>query len=274
MTGNAGEHAAREMAGWVPLLARLGFAAKGVVFLLIGWIALRAGMEAGSPEGARGALASLGDETGGRIMLILVAAGLLCHVAWRFVQAFLDPEHHGDNDAKRVAMRVFYALGGVIYLSLAFTAWQLSRGEGGGSDNGQEVWIQKVLEQPLGTWLVMLAGIGVMIFGLQQLYQAWKGDIDRRMTGTNARVSRGVRILGRVGTAARGVVLLPIGWFIFIAGREYRAEEAANTEDVLQMLDSGWLLMAVAIGLMAYGLYQIATAIYRRIEQPGQRGTR
>ncbi len=268
-TGNAGEHAAREMAGWVPLLARLGFAAKGVVFLLIGWIALRAGMEAGSPEGARGALASLDDETGGRIMLILVAAGLLCHVAWRFVQAFLDPEHHGDNDAKRVALRVFYALGGVIYLSLAFTAWQLSRGEGSGSDSGQEVWIQKVLEQPFGTWLVMLAGIGVMIYGLQQMYEGWKGDIDRRMTGTNARVSRGVRILGRVGTAARGVVLLPIGWFIFIAGREYRAEEAANMEDVLQMLDSGWLLMAVAIGLIAYGLYQIATAIYRRIEQPG-----
>ncbi len=207
-------------------------------------------------------------------MLILIAAGLLCHVAWRFVQALLDPEHHGDNDAKRIAVRVLYALGGVIYLSLAFTAWQLSRGEGSGSDDGQEVWIQKVLEQPFGTWLVMLAGIGVMIYGLHQLYQAWKGDIDRRMTGTNARVSRGVRILGRVGTAARGVVLLPIGWFVFSAGREYRAEEAANTEDVLQMLDSGWLLMAVAIGLMAFGLYQIATAIYRRIEQPGGRDTR
>ncbi len=135
--------------------------------------------------------------------------------------------------------------------------------------SGQELGIQKVLEQPFGTWLVMLAGIGVMIFGLHQLYQAWKGDIDRRMTGSNARVSRGVRILGRGGTAARGVVLLPIGWLIFVAGREYRAEEAANTEDVLQMLDSGWLLMAVVIGLMAYGLYQIATAIYRRIEQPG-----
>ena len=56
---------------------------------------------------------------------------------------------------------------------------------------------------------------------------------------------------------------------LFSAGRKYRAEEAANTEKVLQMLDSGWLLMAVAVGLMAYGLHQIATAIYRRIEQPG-----
>ena len=268
-TGNAGEQALREVAGWVPLLARLGFAAKGVVFLLIGWIALRAGMEAGSPEGATGALAALDDETGGRIMLILIAAGLLCHVAWRFVQAFLDPEHHGDNDAKRIALRVIYALGGVIYLWLAFTAWQLGRGEGSGSDSGQEVWIQKFLEQPFGTWLVMLSGIGAMIFGLHQLYQAWKGEIDQGLTATNARVLRGVRVLGRVGTAAQGAVLLPIGWFIFSAGREYRAEEAANMEEVLEMLGSGWLLMAVAVGLMAYGLHQIVKAIYQRIEQPG-----
>lgn len=268
ITGNAGGHAAREVAAWVPFLARLGYAAKGVVFILIGWIALRAGMEAGSPEGASGALASLANESGGRIMLVLIAVGLLCHVLWRLVQAFLDPEHHGDNDAKRIGTRFFYALSGVIYLSIAYTAWQLSRGEGSGSDDGHEVWIQKLLEQPFGTWLVMLAGIGVMIYGLQQLYKSWKGDTNRRMTGTDAQVSRGVRILGQVGTGARGLVLLPIGWFVFSAGREYRAEEAANTEEVLQMLGSGWLLMAVAIGLIAYGLHQIAKAIYRRIEQP------
>lgn len=268
ITGNAGGHAVRQVAGWVPFLARLGYAAKGVVFILIGWIALRAGMEAGSPEGASGALASLADESGGRIMLVLIAVGLLCHVLWRFVQASMDPEHPGDHDAKRIGMRFFYALSGLIYLSLAYTAWQLSQARGSGSDDGQQVWIQRLLEQPFGTWLVMLAGIGVMLYGLHQLYKSWKGDINRRMTGSDAQVSRGVRILGRVGTAARGVVLLPIGWFIFSAGREYRAEEAASTEEVLRMLGNGWLLMAVAIGLIAYGLHQIAKAIYRRIEQP------
>ncbi len=267
--GNTAGQAAREVAAWVPVLARLGYAAKGVVFVLIGWIALRAAMEVGSPEGASGALASLADENGGKIMLVLIAIGLLCHVAWRFVQALLDPEHHGNSDAKRVATRVFHALSGVIYLSLAFTAWQLSRGESTGSDDGQQVWIQMLLEQPFGTWLVMLAGLGVMLYGLHQLYKSWTGDINKRMTGTDAHVSRGVRILGRVGTAARGAVFLPIGWFVFNAGRLYRADKAANTEEVLQMLGQGWLLMAVAIGLMAYGLHQIAKAVYRRIEQPG-----
>lgn len=268
ITGNAGSHAAREVAAWVPFLARLGYAAKGVVFMLIGWISLRAGFEAGSPQGASGALASLATESGGRMLLLLIAVGLLCHVLWRLVQALLDPEHQGEKDAKRIGIRFFYALSGVIYLSLAFTAWQLSRGDRAGPDDGHELWIQTLLQQPFGTWLVMLAGIGVMIYGVHQLYKSWSGDIDRRMSGTGAQVSRAVRILGRVGTAARGIVFMPIGWFIFSAGRQYRADEAASTGEVLQMLGQGWLLMAVAIGLIAYGLHQMAKALYRRIEQP------
>ncbi|WP_101926486.1 MULTISPECIES: DUF1206 domain-containing protein [Luteimonas] len=265
----AGGRAAREVAGWVPPLARLGYAAKGVVYLMIGWIALRAAMDASTPEGATGALASMTGERGGQVMLVLMAAGLLCHVMWRLVQALLDPEHRGEAGAKRIAMRGFYALSGVIYGSLALTAWSLSRGRDAGSGEGRTVWVQAVLEQPFGTWLVMLAGVGVMGYGLHQLYKAATGDIDRRMGGRGAHVSRGVRVIGRVGTAARGVVLLPIGWFVFTAGREYRADAAAGTEEVLRMLGHGWLLVAVAIGLIAYGAHQLAKAKYRRIEGPG-----
>lgn len=264
----AGQRTVREVAGWVPPLARLGYAAKGAVYILVGWIALRAAMESGSPEGTSGALAELTDERGGTVLLVLIAFGLACHVVWRLVQAFMDPEHRGDADAGRWAMRAFYALSALIYGSLAVTAWSLSRGDEAGSDDGQQVWIRTLLEQPLGTWLVMLAGIGVVLYGLHQLHAAWKGDIDRRMTGTDARVSGGVRLLGRIGTAARGIVLLPIGWFVFTAGREYRADAAAGTEEVLRMLGHGWLLAVVAMGLVAYGLHQVAKAVYRRIEGP------
>ena len=266
---HVGNNAVREVAAWVPPLARLGYAAKGVVYGLIGAIALKAATQAGKPEGASGALASLTDERGGVIMLLLIALGLLCHVVWRLVQALMDPEHPGKADAKRLAMRGFYALSGVIYASLAFTAWSLSRGRKEvAGDQGQKVWVQTLLEQPLGAWLVMLAGIGVMLYGLHQLYKAWTGDMDKRMAAPDARVSQGVRLVGRVGTAARGAVLLPIGWFVFTAGREYRAQAAAGTEEVLKMLGQGWLLAAVAIGLVAYGVHQVAKAIYRRIEAP------
>lgn len=95
---------AREAAAWVPPLARLGYAAKGVVYLLVGAIAFRAATAAGSPEGARGALQSLAGESGGRLALAAVAIGLVAHVLWRLVQAVLDPEHR-EHDARRIGMR-------------------------------------------------------------------------------------------------------------------------------------------------------------------------
>lgn len=263
--GTAGAGAAREVAGWVPPMARLGYAAKGVVYLLIGFIAFKAADAAGSPQGATGALASLRDETGGRLMLMLIALGLLGHVLWRLVQAALDPEHTG-KDAKRIAMRLFYLLSAVIYGSLAYTAWQLSRSAQSGSSGGegQEMWIGKLLGMPAGSWLVMAAGIGVIAYGIHQLIKAARGDVNNHMQ----RTSRAVTMLGRLGTGARGVVLMPIGWFVFNAGRHFSASTAADTEEVLKLLDRGGVLAIVGIGLLAYGMHQIAKALYRRIDRP------
>lgn len=260
--GNAASATAHQVAGWVPPMARAGYAAKGVVYVLLGYIAFKAGLAAGEPQGTTGALQSLTDERGGSLMLTLIAVGLIAHVAWRLVQAALDPEHP-ERDAKRVVMRFFYALSAVIYGSLAYTAWQLARlgrAEGG---NGTEIWIARLLDKPFGTWLVMAAGLGVIGYGVHQLVKAGRGDVNHRMA-----TSRAVTAIGRVGTAARGVVLLPIGWFVFNAGRQYRASTAADTGEVLRMLEGGGLLAAVGLGLLAYGVHQIAKAVYRRIERP------
>jgi hypothetical protein len=261
-TGTAGKRAANEVAGWIPPLARLGYAAKGVVYLIVGFIAFRAATAAGSPEGASGALGSLTDEAGGRLMLMLIALGLACHVLWRLVQAALDPEHV-SHDAKHIALRAFYLLSALLYGSLAWTAWQLSRGQATG-DEGQQIWISKLLDVPAGRWLVMAAGIGVIGYGVHQLFKAWRGDVNRRM----ARSDRAITLVGRTGIGARGLVLLPIGWFVFNAGRNYDPQAATGTGEALQMLDRGGLLALVGIGLFAYGLHQFAKAMYRRIQRP------
>lgn len=258
--GNAKDHL-DQVAGWVPPLARIGYAAKGIVYILIGWLAFEAAAAVGQPEGATGALATLVDEQGGRVMLYAIAIGLLCHVAWRLVQAVLDPEHPGGDG--RIGMRLFYALSALLYGSLALAAWQLARGDGAGQE-GTEVWVAKMLEQPFGALLVMVAGAVIVAYGVHQLVKGWRGDVDKHMV-TDPRLSRQVHLVGRFGTAARGAVLLPIGWFVFNAGRQFRAEEAADTGEVLSMLDQGWLLGIVGLGLLAYGLHQIAKARYRRI---------
>ena len=265
--GGSGRATLHQVASWVPPVARMGYAAKGVVYGLIGWIAVKAGLAAGGAQGTTEALASLTDEQGGRWMLMAIALGLLGHVVWRAVQALLDPEHR-DTGAKRIAMRLFYALSGVIYFSLAVTAWQLARGEGGGSGDGQEVWVARLLDQPFGTWMVMAAGLGVIGYGIHQLVKAAKGDVNKRMGASGASTYRGLTLVGRIGTAARGLVLLPIGWFTFRAGRLYSAEETADTGEVLQMLGGGTTLTLVGLGLVAYGVHQVAKAIYRRIDCP------
>lgn len=260
--GTAGRNAAHEVAHWVPPLARVGYAAKGVVYLLVGYLAFRAATAAGSPEGSAGALASLADETGGSVLLVLVALGLLAHVVWRLVQALLDPEH-GGHDAKRVGMRAFHLLGAVVYGSLAWTAWELSRGRAGGGDDRQ-LWVETLLGLPAGRWLVMAAGLGVIGYGAYQLVKAWRADVRRHMT----RHDGWIVALGRIGIGARGLVLLPIGWFVFNAGRHYDPQAAAGTGEALRMLERGGLLAAVGLGLVAYGLHQFAKAAWRRIERP------
>lgn len=265
--GDAATTTMHQVAGWVPPVARVGYAAKGVVYMLLGYIAFKAGLASGEPQGAAGALKSLVDEPGGNLMLMLIAAGLLAHVVWRLVQALLDPEHH-ERDSKRIFMRMFYALSALIYGSLAYTAWQLAslgRAEGG---NGAEIWIARLLDKPFGTWLVMAAGLGVIGYGLHQLVKAARGNVNGHMGTGSAATSRAVRTIGRIGTAARGLVLLPVGWFAFNAGRLYRASTAADTGEVLKMLERGGLLAAVGLGLLVYGVHQIAKAVYRRIERP------
>ncbi|MDH5824803.1 DUF1206 domain-containing protein [Luteimonas sp. RD2P54] len=265
--GSAGASAAQQVARWVPPVARAGYAAKGVVYVLLGYIAFEAGLASGEPQGTTGALQSLADERGGHLMLMLIALGLLAHVAWRLVQAVLDPEHR-ERDARRIFMRLFYALSAAIYGSLAYTAWRLARLERTGDGDGTEIWVARLLEQPFGTWLVMGAGLGVIGYGIQQLVKAARGDVGRRMGTASAATSRAVEAIGRIGTAARGLVLLPIGWFVFNAGRLYRASATADTGEVLGMLERGGLLAAVGLGLLTYGLHQLAKAVYRRIERP------
>lgn len=259
----------RAVAAWVPPLARFGYAAKGVVYLLLGGIAMKAAGARGNEDagGTTQALASLAGEGGGRAALAVIAIGLLAHVLWRLVQAMRDPEH-AEGGAKRWGMRIFYALSAGIYASLAATAWQLSRGDRGGQGEGHEIWVAKLLAQPFGAWLVMAAGLGVMAYGLHQLRKAAQGDVNHHMHAPDGTTQRGLTMLGRVGTAARGVVLLPIGWFVLRAGREYRAAEAADTGEVLRMLDNGPLLAAVGLGLAAYGLHQVGKALFRSIQRP------
>lgn len=263
--GTGAARATREVAGWVPALARFGYAAKGMVYLLVGYVAARAALAAGTPLGASGALRGL-VEDGGHVIVLLIALGLAAHVLWRAVQAVLDPEHRGEHG--RAGARLFYLVSGAIYGSLAYTAFKLSNGLGESAGDREETLAATLMAQPFGPWLVGALGLGVFGYGLHQLHKGWRGDVTRHLAIPDAAQRRFIVGIGRFGTAARGVVFGIIGAFFIDAARHHDPADAGGTGDVLRWLGQDWLLAIVAIGLMAYGLLQVAKARYRRIAPP------
>ncbi len=253
----------RSLPKWVTPVARVGYVARGVVYLGIGYLAGRASLGAGTPRGASGALREL-TLNGGHWVIGALAAGLAAHAVWRFVQAALDPEC--PRGKRRRLLRVLYILSGIVNASLAYTAWQLFRGTPrSGADEGEERVAGLLLSQPLGRWLVGLVGVAVLAFAAQQLYVAWHVNFAKYIEVHDPRIRRVVIAIGRLGIAARAVVLAILGAFFIDAAYRYDASAAGGTDDALSWLGRGWLLGLVAAGLIAFGLLQFAYARFRRL---------
>ena len=277
--GYQARRAEHQAAPWIEWLARLGYAAKGLVYIIIGGIAVQAALGQGDQvTGSEGALQSIARQPFGRVMLAIVALGLAGYALWRLVQAIRDPEHKG-SDAKGIATRVGYAISGLIHAGLALAAGRLvfgsgsgGGGGGGGAEGGVDSRTAMLMQQPFGPWLVGLVGVGIIGFGLYELYRAYKTDIAKRLhlwqldTDTRRWVVRS----GRMGYAARGVVFAVIGFFLIQAAMHHNPAEARGLGGALQSLQGEsygpWLLGIVALGLIAYGAFELVKARYRRIQ--------
>lgn len=258
--------------------ARAGYAAKGVVYVLVGVLAFMAALSGfgaasgGQTSGTSEALRVLDQGTVGTILLGLVALGLIGYVLWRFVQAFVDPENVADEDWG-MAKRGLYFVSGLAYSLLAVRAVQLvldtGSGGSGGSGNGTQSMTETLLQQPFGPWLVGAVALAIAIRGITQARTAYRSDFfeDLRHTGELSR--RTVRRIGQVGLTARAGVFLMVAGFLFWAAFDQNARHARGLEGSLDTLAGStggpWLLAAAGLGLVAYGLFQGIKARYRVI---------
>jgi Na+/proline symporter len=256
---------------WVERLARFGYAAKGVVYTIVGALAVQAAFgQGGQTTDTKGALGAIAAQPFGKFLLVLLTIGLIGYVLWRFVQAIKDPEHKGD-DPKGLARRAGYAISGLIYAGLALSAIGLIRGSGGGGGNSEQGWTAKLLSQPFGQWLVGLVGALVIGIGFYQLYEAYKAKFRKEMKlhEMSPTEETWATRIGRFGLAARGVVFVIIGFFLLQAARQSDPNQARGLDGALKALAQQpygpWLLGIVALGLVAYGIYQGVQARYRRI---------
>ena len=254
------------------IMARLGYVARGLVYMIVGGFALLAALGGERASGTKGALAKLLAQPLGTTLLCGVALGLLCFAAWRLAQCFLDADHDGRS-ATAIARRAFYGANALFYAGLAGWAASLAFAWSGGPDNDQEVrdWTAWLMAQPLGRVAVGVLGAAIAAAGVAVATKGITGSFARRLE-LKAETRRWLLPLGRFGHLARAAVFVIIGGFLITAAARYDAGEAlglGGSLRVLQQQPYGSLLLAVtAAGLLAFGAYQIVEAAYRRVSAP------
>ena len=257
----------------IELAARAGYVANGIVYLLVGGIALLAAAgSVDSSTGTRGALHSVLDHQYGQFLLAAIAAGLVGYAVWCFVRALLDPDREGRT-ARGIARRAVQFGKGIVYVALVVAVVGMIRGTGGGDGDERRVrdWTATLMSFPWGIWLVGIVGVCVIIFGLRQPYRALVISMDEPLD--LARMSpaahRWTIRFSRLGMAARGVVFSIVGVFLVIAAKNENPSEARGMGGALRALRQqaygDKLLAVVALGLIAYGAFMFLLARYRRI---------
>ncbi|MFF1285857.1 DUF1206 domain-containing protein [Streptomyces sp. NPDC058299] len=265
----AADSTAMAMAG------RAGFAARGLIYVLVGVISLQiafGGGGGGKQADRGGALTELAGKPLGSAMLWIVGIALAGMALWRLSEAVVGAAGpDGTKLTKRAASAgrfVFYAF--VSYSVLSYAAGDKGSGSGSSDQHTDDVTAM-VLKWPAGEWLVGIAGVGVVIAGLWIAVQAVRKKFRKRLrTGEmSQRTERVTDVLGVTGGAARGIVFAVAGVFAIVAAVQHQPGRAKGMDDTLRSfrdLPAGpWLLALIALGLAAFGVFSWFVARWRRI---------
>jgi hypothetical protein len=266
---NQAQHAMHDASPWIVRAGRFGLASKGVVYAIVGWLALQAARHGQQPTDQRGALHNLLHQRFGTVLLGFLCVGLIAYMVWRLVQAMTNPENE-PNDLKGWSTRAFRLGSGLIYGGLGIAAARLLVGMSTEHRTPSD-WTAMLMRQPFGKWLVVAAGLCVSAYGAMRIYNAWNGVLKKQLVLDKyaAGVREWIVGIGRFGQAARGVVFVVMGGFVFFAGLHVNPDEAKGVADALKSIERApygpYLLVAVSLGLIAYGIFQFIEARYRRI---------
>ncbi len=260
----------REARSWIIRMGRVGFAAMGVVHLLVGVLAVMSVVNIASASGTEGALRQIVRLPFGQFLLIAVAVGLVCYALWRFIQSFMDTDVKG-SDAKGIVTRIGFAVIGVVYLGLSFSAVKIFLGTQSSDSVWAQSWTAWLLAQPFGQWLVGLAAAFAAAVGILHFYIAYKTKFREnwKLAVMSKSQENWGTWFGIVGFIARGIVFCIIGFFLAFAAwhsNAGRVRDFGSALDALEQQSYGvWMLSIVAVGLFSYGIFMFFQARFRRI---------
>ncbi len=251
--------------GHFTALARMGYAARGVVYLTVGGLAvLAASGQGGSTTDSKGALLKIMSKPFGDFIVIVIVVGLFGYAAWSLVQAIKDTDHHGTS-GKGVAVRGGLLVSAVTHALLALWAIGLLLGMGGGGSQG---WTRGLMSSGWGQLGLGLVGVAVVGTGLAHIFKGWTARFERYMDIPADKNSWASPIC-RFGLIARGIVWCIVGAFLIESAVRARGGELRGMADALVALRDTqfgpWLMGVVAAGLFAFGLYSLLEAFYRRV---------
>jgi hypothetical protein len=262
-------HAA-DRSPWLDRAARLGFAGRGLIYLLIGLVAVQIAFGQTAERADRsGALRRIADQPFGTVLLVLLVIGFAGYALWRAVEAAVGHREESE-DKKRAAKRLASAARAVLYAGFAVTtaAFLLSGSSGGGGEPAP--WTARIMKNTGGRWLVGLLGLAVVGLGLALAWRGIKTKFDKKLKlgEMNPPVRTATIRLGQVGYLGRGLVIALAGVFVVKAAVEFDPQEAKGLDGTLRTLAGQaygkWLLVAAAVALIAFGLYSFLEARYRR----------
>lgn len=261
-----------EAMGVVDRLARLGLAARGLVYLLIAWTAVRIATSGGGGGGEadrKGAMATFAHNAAGKVVLVAMAVGFAGYAIWRLTEVVWG--HRDDDGASRWVKRGASLCRAVLYGVFAWSAMRAAvQGQSGqGSNSTSKQTTAGLLGHAGGRWVVVLLGCGFVIAGIVLTVRGVLRKFERKLRTQDMgeRTEQVVAALGVAGQTARGVVFGIVGGFFVDAAVDYDPAKAQGLDGALRSLARAPLgtamLVVVAIGLAAFGAYSLAEARYR-----------
>jgi hypothetical protein len=257
-------------ARWFEWLARAGLVARGVIYGIIGVLALEMAFgTSGKTTNQKGALAEIAQQPGGKILLTLMAIGLFGYAFWRLLRAAVG---HGPEETDDGKERLKGLDSGIAYASLFVTCLAILFGSSGSGGSGSpDKATGGVLGWPGGQVIVGIAGLVLIGVGLYQGYEGVKKKfLEKSKTGEmSEKTEKAFTALGVAGHLARMVVFALIGYFLLKAAIDFDPKKAVSVDGALAAVAKASygqvLLGLVAAGMIAFGAYSVADARYRRV---------
>jgi Domain of Unknown Function (DUF1206) len=268
----AAQHGATQAAGsvWMARLGRLGLGARGVLYVLLAYLAVRVAF--GQPNRAtdkQGALHTVARQPFGHILLAGLAVGFGGYALWQLTMAFMGGSARAGSDMK--AKRVIALVNGVLYGFFCASTIALAAGSSGsaGGDKPEADVTAKVMQHSFGRILVGVVGAAVIVIGAVMAWRALSGKREVELQSMRRSVRQGIEALAKVGLTAKAVIVAAAGVLVVQAALAFDPSKAKGLDGTLKSFAhtpiGPWLLVLIAGGVLAFGAYSLAAARYAEL---------